>query len=456
MARILYHGIGPEQPTGYGVQTKLFTTALAKAGHEVIISNFNSNFGYTAENGLRVVANGARSKYGNAMIREHVKRIQPDLVLTMFDIFICKGKEYQDLPWVAWNVIDCAPLHPQLKAITKVPKMLLAMSKFGQVTMANAGHASEYVPLAIDPKEYCFMDQQMARALLMKEYGKRIPEFFVVMVAANMSFPSRKNFHGAFKAWKLWTEAHPGKGLMYVHTEVTGTQGQGENLVEMADMCGMNPDILVFPDQYRYNQSGYSADYMKTLYAAADVLLCPSLGEGFCVPLVEAQCVGCPVIAPNATSTAELIDDATGIALVDLWPVAARGASEQWLPSIREMAGALEVRGGATRFKPETREALAQRYQNQFNVDHVTKTYLQPALAKALDIVRKSKSVSTKENVNETSGKFSGGKVLERLQAERNRGQAPARHPKGNRQGGWIRRGRCPPCRHSQQISTLA
>lgn len=400
--RILFHGIGPEQPTGYGVQGKLFMNALRKEGHEVILSNFNSSFCYTTADGIRSVANGLNSRMGNALIAEHTRRIKPAIVMTMFDTFICDAEQYKGVPWVAWTIVDSAPLHPKLRRICPVPKMLLAMSRFGQKVLEKEGFRSEYVPLVLDPA-YSWMDKAEARKIIAGIWRRPVPKYLAVMVAANMSMPSRKNFHGAFRAWEIVHKVEP-DSLLYVHTETTGQMANGENLIGMADMCGMDPSFLMFPDQYRYNQSAFGPDYLRTLYAAADVYLCSSLGEGFCVPLIEAQASGCPVIAPAATSTTELIDGETGFQLENLQPIASYGPCEMWLPNIGEMAEAM-----LTRFSrvatPEARQGLSARTTAQYNVDHVMQTYLKPALAKALVAVGKYRPVIRKMKGSAKKGK---------------------------------------------------
>jgi glycosyltransferase involved in cell wall biosynthesis len=49
---------------------------------------------------------------------------------------------------------------------------------------------------------------------------------------------------------------------------------------------------------------------LAVLYRAADALLFPSLAEGFGWPVLEAQACGCPVVASNRASLAEIGGDA--------------------------------------------------------------------------------------------------------------------------------------------------
>lgn len=51
---------------------------------------------------------------------------------------------------------------------------------------------------------------------------------------------------------------------------------------------------------------GMPDTHIADLYRAADVLLSPSMGEGFGLPIAEAQACGCPVITQDCSSMSEL------------------------------------------------------------------------------------------------------------------------------------------------------
>jgi len=53
-------------------------------------------------------------------------------------------------------------------------------------------------------------------------------------------------------------------------------------------------------------QRGISDGALAALYQSARCLVIPSLCEGFCLPLLEAQRYGCPVVFANAPGTAEI------------------------------------------------------------------------------------------------------------------------------------------------------
>ncbi len=80
------------------------------------------------------------------------------------------------------------------------------------------------------------------------------------------------------------------------------SEGTRERLGELADKLRV-ADRLVFP--------GYVDDAdVPALYAAASVFAYPSKAEGFGLQLLEAMAVGCPVVASDTSSLAEVVGEA--------------------------------------------------------------------------------------------------------------------------------------------------
>jgi len=126
------------------------------------------------------------------------------------------------------------------------------------------------------------------------------------MNSANHSTPSRKNFAAAFKAFAMFEKDHP-EALLYVHADISGKVYPGEDLLKIADLYGIKS--LAFAPQYEYNCGMIGDDYMVKMYNAADVFLHSARGEGFGLPIVEAQACGTTVVVPNFGSMAELCTD---------------------------------------------------------------------------------------------------------------------------------------------------
>ncbi|MDG1878646.1 MAG: glycosyltransferase [Acidimicrobiales bacterium] len=89
-------------------------------------------------------------------------------------------------------------------------------------------------------------------------------------------------------------------------------------------------------------------------YAAADVFVCLSEHEGFCVPVIESMAAGTPVVAYAATVLPETIGDA-GILLDDKSPTNVAVALERVLTDCELRAWLVEQgQARATTFSPES------------------------------------------------------------------------------------------------------
>jgi glycosyltransferase involved in cell wall biosynthesis len=92
-------------------------------------------------------------------------------------------------------------------------------------------------------------------------------------------------------------------------------------------------------------------------YRAADVFVCLSDHEGFCVPLVEAFAQGVPVVAFDAAAVAETVGGA-GVVLPEKAPAVVASAVARVLGDDRLRAGlAARGRARARDFAPEVAEA---------------------------------------------------------------------------------------------------
>jgi glycosyltransferase involved in cell wall biosynthesis len=125
------------------------------------------------------------------------------------------------------------------------------------------------------------------------------------MVANNKGKnPSRKAFDQNFLAFAAF-QRYRTDAVLYVHAERDGI-GDGVNLARLAEACGIPESAIFFADQYAYRQ-GLPDPVMAGLYSSFDVLLAASRGEGFGIPVIEAQACGVPVIVTDWTAQTELV-----------------------------------------------------------------------------------------------------------------------------------------------------
>ena len=118
---------------------------------------------------------------------------------------------------------------------------------------------------------------------------------FVLMIG---QFAPYKNHAGALRAFALVCADRNNVDLVIVHR-----QGRhAKKLLAMAMELGISDRVHILP---LLEQS-----YLLQLYAAASLLLHPSLCEGFGHPLAEAMACGCPVITSDCSAMPEVTGDA--------------------------------------------------------------------------------------------------------------------------------------------------
>ena len=128
--------------------------------------------------------------------------------------------------------------------------------------------------------------------------------FVVMMNAANKGIvPNRKSFGENLLAFSLFAKNHD-DALLYLHTEQFGAMG-GIDLVKLVNAVGIPEHQVKFVDQFAYRNQ-IPNHILAGLYSMSDVLLAVSMGEGFGIPVIEAQACGTPVIVSDWTAQPEL------------------------------------------------------------------------------------------------------------------------------------------------------
>ena len=114
---------------------------------------------------------------------------------------------------------------------------------------------------------------------------------------------------------------NPGARLCLVGN-YTGTERYYERLVSYAKKLGLEKDV-VFTGMLSFAK-------ILAYYRAADVFLCMSAHEGFCVPLVEAMYFNIPIVARDTSAVGETLGGG-GFLLKDADPLVAAGVLDRVL-----------------------------------------------------------------------------------------------------------------------------
>jgi glycosyltransferase involved in cell wall biosynthesis len=390
MSRIVWLSNATWSPSGYGEQTGLVVPRFQRLGHDMAIA---TNYGLQGAkfdmNGLTIYPSDGG--WGNSTIGTFAAHHKADFVITLADAWVMRPDDWpDDLRMAIWAPIDHWPIPPAVLAVLQHPKVMpIAMSRFGEEWMRKFELEPCYVPHGVDTNFFGPVTPDERRAI---KHQLEIPEdaFLIGMVAANKGNPTfpRKSFPQAFDAFAQFVRTHP-DAYLYVHTDAMGGgKGSGINLDVLARAIGIPEKRICFPPVEAW-QLGIGKEIVRSLYQAFDVLLNPSMGEGFGIPIIEAQACGVPVITSNHSAMPELTH-AGWLVEGDRWWDALQ-ESFAIVPSVGSIIQALE-KAYAARNDEELR-ASAVEFALDYDADVVTVRDWEPALQRISEWAAKPREV---------------------------------------------------------------
>lgn len=363
--------------SSYSLQARLFVPRLAALGHKIEVANLGGGPGLpTQVEGITVLPMFI-DPVANDSVPLHMQASNSQIAIALCDVWAFNPAVWKQFFAAFWCPLDHNPAPPAVTTALEGATKVIAMSQFGVDGLKAIGADPMYVPLGYDPKVWFPGDKRQARAQL------GIPDdlFYVTFVGVNDSQPSRKGIAELLMAWSIYSKGKSNIKLR-LHTTQTGIQSerQGVNIPTLMKTLDIDPTTVSMVDQYRY-RTGIQAQELATLARASDLLILPSRGEGFGLPLVEFQACGCPVATTNAAAGAELVH---GGWLIEGEPEWSWQHSFQVKPGIASIIEALEA-GEASRNSPLRRQAAIEGVR-EYQADYVTQKYWQPVLAELGEI----------------------------------------------------------------------
>jgi glycosyltransferase involved in cell wall biosynthesis len=371
--RILWLSNAMWSQSGYGQQSALFVPRIQQLGNEMgMLAYFGLEGGVHNINGVTCFPKRFHP-YGNDMVAPVYVNFRADILLSLMDTWVMNIEEYPPgMRWVPWYPIDHDTMPEIIRQKLGRATKRIAMSKHGVTATHNAGLDCLYVPHGVNTDIFKPGDKAEARTRLNWPQDK----YIVLTVAMNKGNPSRKNFVEMMDAFAAFHKVHA--DTVYILQTDTG-EGVNDtiNLPELV----RNKGLLVGKDVEFCNQFqniiGYPPEYMADLYKAADVMMLVSAGEGFGIPILEAQACGCPVITSGWTANEELCFSGQLISKKDAEPFYTALAAYQYRPHVR----AIELALHAEYRKPSLGAKAVERVRAEYAVDVVMENNWKPALA---------------------------------------------------------------------------
>jgi glycosyltransferase involved in cell wall biosynthesis len=379
--KIAWYSNAPWAGTGYGQQTDIFTELLAADGHDVaILANYGLNGAPRGWKNMPVYP-GGYDMWANDVLSLHSRHHFNEsngLILTLCDVWVIKNPVLKEMPLASWVPIDHTPIPPKVaQFFHEYNAHPIAMSKFGLAELQNLGLDSSYVPHGIDTDVFRPMTEVGGRSVR-EVLGLPADAFVVGMNAANKgSQKIRKSFPQVFLAFAMFQRKRP-DAILYLHTEKFG-HSAGVDLIRLAQACGVPEDSIRYTDQYAYRM-GLKPELLAAMYSCFDVLASPSMGEGFGIPVVEAQACGVPVIVSDATAQPELCGSGWTVGGVPDWDEAQ--ASWFHLPDVFEIAAAMDEA-----YEGQGDREKARQFALQYHHTTVYRDYWVPTLERLATMV---------------------------------------------------------------------
>lgn len=305
---LLWWSNAPWAPTGYGTQTNAVLPRIQAEGWNTgLAANFGLQGAMQTWNGMPVFPTGFQQYSQDVLFAQWQafdgRHEGPTALLTLYDVWVIRNHHMGNIPVIAsWVPVDHAPCPPAVVEYCRQDNVYpIAMSQFGQDMLTQQGVDAGYVPHSVDTDLFHPDKAKQGR----EAFGVD-DRFIVMMTSANKgTLPNRKAFAEQMAAFAAFRKNHD-DALLYMHTAIRGMGGI--DLEHLMQAVGLTDEHVRFVDQFNY-MNGMNAEVVASLMAAADVFLCASRGEGFGIPVVEAQAAGTRVIVNDWTAQPELVGD---------------------------------------------------------------------------------------------------------------------------------------------------
>lgn len=393
--KILICSNAPWIKTGYGTQAASLARRLRDAGHKVVFyCTYGLEGGVQEWEGITCLP-GNGGGYTDPIIRGHLRYTQPDLVITLFDIWPLAGTEIPqwihdvNAKWLAWFPVDALPISINNLNALKDVDYPVCIANFAEEEINRI--APEFkvavIPHGIE-KDFGYTANGR------KEFRRsiQVPDdaFLFGSVGRNAYYPGRKGFDRLIRAF---AEADLPNSYLYLHTGRWSESGSVpiEGVIEFYERehDGLSQRIKL-PDDYNLVM-GYSQNGMNAMYSAFDCYVQPTLGEGFGIPVLEAQACGAVVIATDCTAMPELLCPEASQLVPGAAELFVPDPSHRVLIDVPQLAAAMtEIHGLKDDPGFVGMKGRAGLWANGWDWDRIWAEYWTPLLAKIEDEIRLS------------------------------------------------------------------
>jgi glycosyltransferase involved in cell wall biosynthesis len=296
--RVLWIGESPQLHTGFGRQTRELAPRLAAdAAQHVGLLGWGWEGTLSPPLGLAEYPPGP-VPWEPARMQEAIDDFAPDVVITSGPLHAIRS--FLDVPsrafviWTGYGAFEAAPLSPRDCDMLAQMDVVVALSPWCRNVLDEARVCKRVhtIPLGVDSSVFRRLPE---RACLRARAG--LDGRFVVGCVARNTF--RKQIPLLIRAFAQFARDHS-DALLYLHMD---PDDAGWRLPELLARHGVSDRTALTANVSRVVGVGLQA--LNEIYNLFDVMALPTMGEAFCLPILEAMAAEVPVVATDCSAVTD-------------------------------------------------------------------------------------------------------------------------------------------------------
>lgn len=364
-------------------------TRLANEGHAIAHipmgrANKMGKYGF----GNVLLYESGLDYFGEDVTLKHYESFKADMLVTIKETWVFNRIFKEAINFVPFAVVDHSPVSAAITSRLEYAFKIISISRHAQKELRRFNIMSDYIPHGVR----CDLYKPLKNKAECRKQFFLDPDAFVVGIVAMNRV--RKMIPRMLRGFKRFLELNPDQKIQMILFTKTiprtipeevatfGVADAGVNLIPEIMELNLTQTVQ-WPKWEEIEEIGGLPEWdpqggwdMVNLYNCLDVLLLCSGGEGFGLPLIEAQACGVPVVTTNYAAGPEQVGAGYTVKYDDYVIIVTPG-TRYALASIDGMAEALTKVLNADRAKlAKKARKFAERYDWKLIINDYWKPFL--------------------------------------------------------------------------------